>query len=865
MTTAAQKSAATPALTQSSPFSGRLLQRKCACGAGKSPLGETCEDCETKGLQRKIAVGASNDPLEAEADRIADQVLQRNPASGIGSSPLSIRRATSVSAAGAMSAPASVQRAISTGGRPLDPALRRDMEGRFGHDFSRVRVHTGADAEQSARDVDAHAYTLGQSIVFDSGQFNPGTSEGRRLLAHELTHVVQQTGAQWIQREVNPKRIASAEDVLAKVKRIVAETGTSSDPATANLTRLGKLGIGFNPGATKEEKDNAFVYTCRCGWIDMGHFFISAAAAYGIGYQRRRLDVRVGGKSRTIDQLLTGGQNKLSLLLDALVASVPDHQGATVIADVHRLLKSGEPRDIALVFGYWMEFVQQVAKLIDDPGSALPQPLKKQLKSTLDEYREHFKAFVPEGIQGTIEGSARSAFTMEDLPSDCYGAALGQDVWKMTDGAKRDLPPIHGLLSKLFNDCKARYPAAGSKTRCEMMAETTPGSCHMEGDKDVWPADLGEPARHGSTRPRLLNSARSLCGDESSVLPCRSATGDASAPLPAATLDVSAEGVTGRYDETVPLHQPREKAGFGNGPVAFPGRPEDIQRKDPITLQSGTTLRITPRLNVVGRAKLGGIPGLGDYTASLHLDPSLGKFGAGNSLGLRNSFDVRGEGLLQLHLHGNMDVDLSDLLEGLAGPEIDRLKEVFKSADFTKLLKQLAGGDIDIKTFMKSTRKLVKQSFPGGVRPIVSSVLAKLEAGEALALATRIQASGTVRIGGVPIAGVYVQKSFGLRPLLVFEYGAILSELVKNRTLIGGKAFMYGQDIAQVQALAGFDPIGKKGVAQLQGFTKSVWTGNKLGVDLSYQINLAGDQEFKALVFVGGSFELGGSKPKGAK
>jgi hypothetical protein len=66
------------------------------------------------------------------------------------------------------------------------------MEQRFGYDFSQVRIHTGPAAERSTRDVDAHAYTVGPSIVFNAGRFAPGTTEGRRLLAHELTHVIQQ-------------------------------------------------------------------------------------------------------------------------------------------------------------------------------------------------------------------------------------------------------------------------------------------------------------------------------------------------------------------------------------------------------------------------------------------------------------------------------------------------------------------------------------------------------------------------------------------------------------------------------------------------------------------------------------------------
>ena len=449
------RAAAPAAQAANAVRSGGLVQRKCACGASKSPLGESCQECQSRALQRKLAVGASDDPLELEADRIAAQVLGRTTEARISAGRPSIRRLSLAASAGhgTATSPPSVERALAGAGAPLERALRQDMEQRFGHDFSRVRIHTGPLAVQSARDVSAHAYTVGPSIVFDSGRFSPQTQEGRRLLAHELTHVVQQSGAEAlhpgarseagaprpaaapsvrrvVQREVNPKRIANKDDVLNKIKEIVDRHGQGQQPAEANLVRLAKLGIGFNPGATKEEKDNAFVYTCHCGWIDMGHFFISAAAAYAIGYQRRRLEVRVGGKPHSIDELLTGGSNKLSTVLDLLLKTVPDVQGQQVLANVNRLLKSGEPRDIALVFGYWMEFVQQIAKLITDPGRSLPDPLKAQLKEVLAEYDRLFKSILSEDLAGTLEGSARSAFTMEDLPSDCYGAAHGQDVWK---------------------------------------------------------------------------------------------------------------------------------------------------------------------------------------------------------------------------------------------------------------------------------------------------------------------------------------------------------------------------------------------------------------------------------------------------
>jgi hypothetical protein len=86
-----------------------------------------------------------------------------------------------------------VDRALAEPGAPLGPALRQDMEQRFGRDFSRVRVHAGSAAEQSARDVDTSAYTVGHDVVFGTSRFAPQTSERQRLIAHELTHVVQQS------------------------------------------------------------------------------------------------------------------------------------------------------------------------------------------------------------------------------------------------------------------------------------------------------------------------------------------------------------------------------------------------------------------------------------------------------------------------------------------------------------------------------------------------------------------------------------------------------------------------------------------------------------------------------------------------
>jgi outer membrane protein OmpA-like peptidoglycan-associated protein len=128
-----------------------VLQRACACGRHTGNGGE-CAECRKKrlGLQRR-AVGDGPDV----APPIVHEVL-RSP------------------------------------GRPLDDETRSLMESRFGHDFSGVRVHTNSPAAESARAVDALAYTAGEHVAFGDGQYAPGTSAGRWLLAHELTHVVQQ-------------------------------------------------------------------------------------------------------------------------------------------------------------------------------------------------------------------------------------------------------------------------------------------------------------------------------------------------------------------------------------------------------------------------------------------------------------------------------------------------------------------------------------------------------------------------------------------------------------------------------------------------------------------------------------------------
>lgn len=184
-------------------------------------------------LQSKLRIGAPGDRHERQADRVADRVMRMpEPAlqrvcTGCEEDELqanTIQRLTTVEAVGqrardeeelaqpkrigaggeaAATLSAGGFEAFRGGGRPLPSAAREFFEPRFGTSFEGVRVHTGGPAEAAAARIGARAFALGSSVVFGRGEYNPDSRSGRTLLAHELTHVVQQAGGrERIQRQV---------------------------------------------------------------------------------------------------------------------------------------------------------------------------------------------------------------------------------------------------------------------------------------------------------------------------------------------------------------------------------------------------------------------------------------------------------------------------------------------------------------------------------------------------------------------------------------------------------------------------------------------------------------------------------------
>lgn len=202
-----------------------------------------------RAIQAQLTISQPADADEREADRVAEQVVSAKPAG-------TIQRQCAACAAGTTcptcgedervqpkekpghtpqfnSKAASQIAPLREGGQPLPSSARTFFEPRFGRDFSHVRVHTDAAAQQSAQDLNANAYTSGQNIVFGTNRFAPGTQEGQRLLAHELTHVVQQSAqgaaSQGVVQRQRCSDILNADEVPGVTRGVEVESAVRAD------------------------------------------------------------------------------------------------------------------------------------------------------------------------------------------------------------------------------------------------------------------------------------------------------------------------------------------------------------------------------------------------------------------------------------------------------------------------------------------------------------------------------------------------------------------------------------------------------------------------------------------------------------
>ena len=198
-------------------------------------------------IQTKLTVNRPGDAYEQEADSVADRVMRCScggTCSKCSADESLQTKRVQAGDEGSAAAPPIVDEVLASSGQPLDAAARSFMEPRFGHDFGHVRVHADERAAESARAVGALAYTVGSNIVFGSGQYAPATQTGRRLLAHELTHVEQQRGAKAVQRVCDvsqrPTGNAIASQDEADYQRGVREGKYCKDTGSTGLFHAGR-------------------------------------------------------------------------------------------------------------------------------------------------------------------------------------------------------------------------------------------------------------------------------------------------------------------------------------------------------------------------------------------------------------------------------------------------------------------------------------------------------------------------------------------------------------------------------------------------------------------------------------------------
>jgi hypothetical protein len=247
-------------------------------------------------LQTKLMINEPGDFFEAEADRVAETVMGKP---GVGSQsffPPTISasvvqrsyslqeqdRTLSNQLASSPVTPA-VEQTLSSPGDAMDTGTRRLMELRFGRDFSQVKIHNDSSAHQSSAEIQARAYTNGKHIAFGSGHYQPGSKYGKKLLAHELVHVVQQqnSSSHLVQRNfnflqptpvksINPVTVKYNQDKGSGFRSLGLTTATFNGSKTVNVGALGRL-LNFRLSGVE---DPPGTFTCQA--VCAGNVDVSA-------------------------------------------------------------------------------------------------------------------------------------------------------------------------------------------------------------------------------------------------------------------------------------------------------------------------------------------------------------------------------------------------------------------------------------------------------------------------------------------------------------------------------------------------------------------------------------------------------------
>ena len=344
------------------------LQTKLVGNAVDPPAdGEETHQSALPFTQAKLAVGKPNDHFEQEADAVADRVVATpqhrvNSTPGLQTEPLSKsitklvqRQVASVPTEqpkvqkqenGSLTASNDVASRLGSnrgGGSELDESTRSDMESSFGADFSNVRVHTGGEATQLSQDLGAKAFTHGSDIYFNEGRYNPNSSEGKHLLAHELTHTIQQGKA--VQQKVETPPSPQPGKTPPTIQKAPAAAGTEpaissevvdvssnlfkpSDKIKAEIEAQGKKGLDVrvaikdvtSEGRIKIKLDGRGNYQSKgSGWMPLLNPWTQQLGGMYINFRVKNNNIIDGsaslskGKGRTKDWLIALQKNSAHL------------------------------------------------------------------------------------------------------------------------------------------------------------------------------------------------------------------------------------------------------------------------------------------------------------------------------------------------------------------------------------------------------------------------------------------------------------------------------------------------------------------------------------------------------------------------
>ena len=388
-------------------------------------------------IQAKLTVSQPGDAYEQEADRVADQVVSRvaGPAlqrkcalcNGAGTCPKCNQGAAQIqrkSHAGESheieSGTAAEIDRLRGGGQALSPTLRGDLEPQFGQDFGQVRVHTDGHAADLASAVGARAFTSGRDVVFGQGQYQPGSTEGQRLLAHELTHVVQQgaatpagpassfdgsgthiarAGTQQIQRDWLDDAKAAASDAYDSAASTVGEGYDAAKSAVSNTYEAAASAVGAG-ATTVAEGAKAAVATISSAGQAVGSFVSDVGKTISGDPEKTRAQL-IGQVNATQQKVQVAGPNairpdtsqiaSMNQHISSLHSALPESAAAIplvlplvapatgvglgeVLAGIGAALAGAAAAEILIVVIIILAIIAIIVYLLDDPSGTFTKP-----------------------------------------------------------------------------------------------------------------------------------------------------------------------------------------------------------------------------------------------------------------------------------------------------------------------------------------------------------------------------------------------------------------------------------------------------------------------------------------------------------